>query len=530
MISQSTQYLISRYISWYQSLQSKEGVATIHVDEVASKVAAFYEKIRGVVDWREEHLMRRAAIERILKRRLFFSEQERPELATSFVQELIRGGYFPNDSIPEEKIEVIQTLIRKYIFLLNNNSAPSLENLNTKLFNLLLAIAACEVEEVLDPPRRERALIEYMFDSMKEKIKLKGQNTLTEEEKNIQIYISVQKALFKLDSSIISYHLLKQKYPEWIKLPRNQLEEINKNIYPLLEDIQKKLNHPLGRKLYRICEKYDTPYLILGDIIAADPLGALDKLQKPDALENLTREFYRKRLNQLKSRIKRAAIFSTISIFATKMLLAFAIEIPVDKYITGQFSYTTLGFSILLPPLLMFFLVLTTRPPNKSNLELVIMEVMKIAYRSGQKETYEVKSFKKRGLLLTLIINIFYLATFIIAFGFIWLALGKLHFGNLSRIIFLIFFSLICFAGVKIRERAKELTIEEGKEGFLIFLFESFFALPFIRVGKWLSGQWARYNIIIILLTALIDMPFQLFTEFLEQWRYFLKEKKEEIH
>lgn len=530
MISQSTQHLISRYISWYQSLQLKEDTTTIHVDEVASKIAAFYEKIRGVVDWQEEHLMRRAAIERILKRRLFFLEEERPELALSFVQELIRDGYFPNDSIPEQKIEVIQRLIRKYIFILNNNPAPPLESLNTKLFNLLLAIAACEVEEVLDPPRRERALIEYMFDSMKEKIKLKGQNTLTEEEKNIQIYISVQKALFKLDNPIISYHLLKQKYPEWIQLPQNQLEKITKNIYPLLEDIQKKLNHPLGRKFYRICEKYDTPYLILGDIIAADPLGALDKLQKPDFFENLIREFYRKRLNRLKSRIKRAAIFSTISIFATKMLLAFAIEIPVDKYITGQFSYTTLGFSILLPPLLMFFLVLTTRPPNKSNLEVVIMEVMKIAYRSEQKETYDVKPFKNSGFLLGLIINILYLATFITAFGFIWWGLGKLQFGNLSKIIFLIFFSLICFAGVKIRERAKELTIEEGKEGLLIFLFESFFALPFIRMGRWLSGQWARYNIIIILLTALIDMPFQLFTEFLEQWRYFLKEKKEEIH
>jgi len=27
----------------------------------------------------------------------------------------------------------------------------------------------------------------------------------------------------------------------------------------------------------------------------------------------------------------------------------------------------------------------------------------------------------------------------------------------------------------------------------------------------------------------LIDMPFLVFVEFIEQWRYFLKEKKEEI-
>ena len=56
-----------QYQHWHESIQAK-GEATIAVDEVAAKVASFYEKIRGVVDWREEHLLRKTAIERILKR------------------------------------------------------------------------------------------------------------------------------------------------------------------------------------------------------------------------------------------------------------------------------------------------------------------------------------------------------------------------------------------------------------------------------------------------------------------------------
>ena len=47
---------------------------TLHVDEVASKVAAFYEHVRTIVDWKEEHLMRRAAIIRKLKRKFFDME------------------------------------------------------------------------------------------------------------------------------------------------------------------------------------------------------------------------------------------------------------------------------------------------------------------------------------------------------------------------------------------------------------------------------------------------------------------------
>ena len=69
-ISPATQSLIQRYQIWQKAQEPpQQGVSTIHVDEVAAKVAGFYEKIRGVIDWREEHLLRRGGIERILKRR-----------------------------------------------------------------------------------------------------------------------------------------------------------------------------------------------------------------------------------------------------------------------------------------------------------------------------------------------------------------------------------------------------------------------------------------------------------------------------
>src|SRR3989344_4533133 len=101
-LSASTKNLVAKYTLWQKSLKPKEGVPTVHVDEVASKVAAFYEQIRTIIDWKEEHLMRRAAIIRKLKRRFLdlelnsFSE-ENTKIAEPFVLELVRGGYFPND-------------------------------------------------------------------------------------------------------------------------------------------------------------------------------------------------------------------------------------------------------------------------------------------------------------------------------------------------------------------------------------------------------------------------------------------------
>jgi gamma-glutamylcyclotransferase (GGCT)/AIG2-like uncharacterized protein YtfP len=533
-LSQSTQKLIQRYQAWYSFLQPREDIPTIHVDEVASAVAGFYEKIREVVDWREEHLMRRAAIERILKRRLLLLKNGK-EIALPLILELIRGGHFPNDRIPESKIEEIQKLINKYIFILENSPSRPKEKQKVHLYDWILGIAACEIEETLSPSIREKALIEYMTELMAERIRIREGilvfGGLTEEEKNTQIYIAVQKALLKLDLPIISYNLLKRRYPQWPELTKDhsQLQEIAQNIYSIWESLEKEASHPLADKFYQVCEKYDTPYLILGDIISEDPIGIQEKIEEPAELENRIVTAYQKRLKILKSRVKRAAIYATLSIFVSKMLLAFAVEVPFDKYITGQFSYSTIGLNILIPPLLMFFLVLTIRPPKKENLQQVIMEVMKIAYQRERREIYTITPAKKRGWLMNAIITIFYLFTFIISFGLIIWGLQKLNFGILSIIIFLIFISLISFAGVKIRERSRELEVMEKKESFLMF-FIDFFSLPVIRVGKWLSAQWARYNVIIILINFLIDLPFQSFVEFLEQWRAFLKEKKEEIH
>ena len=516
-----TQKLISEYRDWYETLQPKEGEAKIKVDEVVSKVASFYEKVRGVIDWREEHLLRKTAVERTLKRRLFLKKSGE-EIAEPLVQELIRGGHFPNDAIPEKKIAEIQKVINKYIFIIEN--AP----IKIQLNDWLLGIAACEVEETLAPPLKEKALMDYMRELMATSIEVKEK--ISEEEENVQIDIAIQQALFKLDAPVISYHLLEKWFPQWPDLPQEKLSEITQNIRALYNKIENALKHPLAEKFYNICERYDTPYLILGDIITqGPPRTLLDDFKNPETLEGKVREAYNGRLKKVKARMGRAAFYSTLSIFITKMLVAFAIEIPFDKYITHEFSYFTSGLNILIPPLLMFFLVLSIRPPSKNNAELVVMEVMKIVYQKERKGIYEIKLASPRGFILNAIIVLIYLLSFVGSFGLIIWGLKKLNFSLLSIIIFLVFSSLISFAGVKIRQRAKELVVEKEKEGFLRTFFD-LFSLPIIQVGKWLSNQWTKYNAVAVLFNSLLDMPFQVFMEFLEQWRLFLKEKKEKIH
>jgi len=536
-LSGPTKNLIEKYKFWQQSLQTRQDVPTIHVDEVALRVAAFYEQIRTIVDWKEEHLMRRAAVIRKLKRRFLdlelnnFSETE--AVGDSLVLELIRGGHFPNDRIEESKINDVQNIINKYIFILKNSPENKKGKAGLQFYNWLLELCSCEIEETLAPSVKEMALIDYMFKMMKEKIKVNESiyelGLLKKEDRDIQIYIAIQQALFKLDSPMLSYNLIKYKYPEWEKDGENLLFKVSQNIYKIWNKIEQDLACPVAKKFYTICEKYDTPYLLFGDVLSQKNLLEAEKeIREPALLEQSIKSAYKKRLAGLKDKISRAAIYSTVSIFMTKIVTLVILEIFLSELLTGHFNAIFLVFDILIPTVLMFSLVATIKLPSDKNLSMVIMETMKIVYKKENTDIYEVKVHKKRGVITRALISFIYVLSAFISFGFIYLVFKIFNFPITSIVINIIFIALILFAGNAVRKRAEELTIEDEREGFLSFFSDVFF-LPITGMGRWMSNKWKKYNAVAAFFNALIDMPFTVFIEFIERWRYFIKERKEEM-
>src|SRR3989344_974427 len=454
-LSEPTKNLIVKYELWQQSLKPKENVATIHVDEVALKVAAFYEHIRTIVEWKEEHLMRRAAIIRKLKRR-FFDLQENSfsvnDVAEALVLELIRGGYFPNDRIEESKIASVQKIVNKYVSLLKQSNKKNRGKSGLQFYTRLLEIAACEIEETLDPSIKEMALIDYMFDLMKKRIKVNenvyATGLLTPEEKDIQIYISVQQALFKLDQPIISYNLIKYKHPKWDNPSPEELAELTYRIHDIIFGIERDLDSPLGKKFYAISEKYDTAYLLIGDILSKEGFEKIQSdLQEPALLEGHVRSAYTKRLQELKAKITRAAVYSTISIFITKILSLVALEIILQKVLKEHFNLPLLLVDILIPTALMALLVLSVKPPSKKNINLAVIEVVKIVYQKEKTDTYEIKMAKKKGVAVRLVLSFTYLAGACVSFGAIYWVFSYFSFPITSIIINIVFIALILFAG-----------------------------------------------------------------------------------
>lgn len=537
-ISSRTKNLISQYQVWHQSLQKKEGISTIHVDEVASKVAAFYEKIRMIVDWKEEHLMRRTAIIRKLKRRFLEIDLKNPSLdkniAEPLILELIRGGHFPNDSVPESKTNSVQKIINKYLIILRDSPPTASNREELQFYSWIIEIAACEIEENLASSRKEKALIEYMFELMKERIVLSEgiikTEGLQENEKNILIYIAIQEALFKLDHPIISYNLIKYQNPQWNNPTPELLSNYSKNILQIWNETEGYLSHPLGKKFYTVCEKYDTPYLLLGDILTEEnPTEILQKILQPEVLEELVTNVYGKRFSTLKKRIFRAAFYSTLSVLLANILSLFIIEVPLAKLITGKFTPLAMVIDVFDATILMFLLMITIRLPSRNNLNVAVMETMKIVYQREEHDVYTIKTPRKKGFFTKLIISSIYsLSGIVFLVGLSWL-LNFAKFPPTSVFVNVVGTALMLSAGIIVRKKGEELTIEQKASGFTGFIFD-IFSLPAASIGRWLSNKWKKYNAIAAFFNALIDMPFTIFVEFLEQWRFFLKEKKEEIH
>ncbi len=118
----------------------------IQVHNVVSKAAFVYEKIRNAVDYNEEHLVRKNAIYRILKRKLvlekvvfenyLLDKYHQDNIALHLLQELIRGRYISEDT-SVEKIKVVDEIIHKYNALIQEIKKLEVK-IDNKVFDFIL--------------------------------------------------------------------------------------------------------------------------------------------------------------------------------------------------------------------------------------------------------------------------------------------------------------------------------------------------------------------------------------------------------
>lgn len=519
-------------------------ISPIHVDELASRIASFYEKIRRIIDWKEEHLIRRVAIERILKRKMIsqisgmsiISGLNAGSIAEPLVLELIRNGYFPNNKISKDKIGSVKKVLTKYVYILQNGS-PTKSALSLKIktkvrfYNWILSIAACEIEEILNISFFENTLINFMTYRIYERIKIYSTNTFSNDIKFYQTYIAVHRSLFNLDPPIITYHLIRCRYPQWVTQADQILDGFTKDIVNIWESFNKELVYPQSGYFYKICEKYDTVYLVIGDILKEykDDISSIEeKFVKPSLLQEVIKKVYDKRLSTLKKRLRRSAVYSTLSIFLAGGVSLFIIEVPIARIFYGRFNILAVVIDLLIPTIFMFILVALIRLPSKNNFQRVVEEVKKIIYENPEMDVYEIDLNKKKNFFKNLIFSLVFLLFGVFALaGIFWIFyIAKVPWTSVY--IDTINIAVVVFAALVIRQRAKEMTVEESSNLFEFLL--DIIAIPIAKIGQWFAIKWQEYNFVSVFFSALVDTPFVKIIDIFEDWRNYLKDKKAGIH
>lgn len=519
--------LLAAYFEESKPLEYEEE-STIGVNEVIAKAVLAYEKIRNIVDYRDEHLLRKSAIQRICKRR--FSEVLRgAQIGDTLIRELIRAGYVANHSLPETKVNELNGALNKTanLWLAVKDSLTFSEQ--KKIKNWLLGILSVEIEELIIKTDFKRALVNAAFSIAKLQTEILDEK-MSDDEKDLQLYVGIQRALFKSDNEMISYALLRLYYPAWFENPDEIFDEIKINILGIKKMIDHQIKHPLGRKIQRYCKSFSVYFYVIKDLIEEDPDQIEEIFSDPEATKELLKGIIEKKKIAVNSRLNKSIWRAMIYILLTKMLIALALEVPFEYFLFKEINLIPLFINLFGPIVLLFFIGKTIVVSSSKNAEKILTQTMSIIYgwTENMKKTI-IKPPRNWGALKHIIFGLFYFCTYFISFGAIVWGLAELEFNVVSGAIFLVFLSIVSFFGYRLRQNAKEMYVLKEKGGFLSSLMEFFF-MPVIKVGQEISTNFSKINVFIFILDFIIAAPFNIIIDIIDDWFAFLKEKKDEIY
>jgi hypothetical protein len=526
---------ITEFVDEYtQELEKNRRLAepNVVVSDVLGGLAKLYERIRTTIEYKGEHVLRRNAIERIIKRLVWEKESIRPDIdvkkiSEALIRELIWAGYLPNNKLPQSKVLQTEQVVGKYLYLLNNMDNPPPGLSKSKIRSWIWGVASSEIEDLLDPSNRE-LYVKLMYNWFVNHFFWKD-SKLDDHEKEIQIYLAIHRAYPKSDDAIMRYFLLMREFPYWQTADRQAVHRFILEFPRIHTEIEKHLNFPGRFILYRKMQKHAAAFDILREVIRSERSNIAKLLNDVGKLEDKVRQICELNYNGIKSKVRTGIVRSIIYIFITKVVFALSLEVPFEVYRYGDVKYLPLSLNIIFPPLLMFLISFSIKVPGAKNTEMIIDKIKSIVYKRRSKDKYEFST--KQSTARSSMLNIFgllYVALILFVFGGISYLLIDIGYSLFGVIVFFVFMSLVLLFAFRVRFQANRLKVDSNKEGLFSHL-TSYITLPLLNFGFYLSRGFAKINFFTIILDFLIEAPLKSIIEIFEEWTSFIREKKEEV-
>ncbi len=494
-------------------------------DAVVS-TAVWYEKIRAAVEYQESHLMFKSAVFRIIQRNLLLNSKTKAEkIFNTMVNELIWANYITPKTLDEEKSQIIIGILEKYSKIIRRSN--SINRSHTEILRFFVGICACDIEEEIFGKNAEISFLDFIYSAINENFKFNSKH-INELDHLIQIKLSIYINIIKPDLNYLSYYALKLTHPNWRRLSNEEYLKITKSIDPFISSFERQMLHPLRSRYLLGVRNMAAPFIIIRTYLLSNRTTREWAENNPKLLESNfshTYESLRLRSNaKIWTGIWRALIF----LLFTKTILAFLIEIPVDRALHGEILWVPLIANISFPPLLMFVAGISIPKIPIKNADLMkdaFSEILDKGKLTIEKP-YMVER-KKKTRSSVLFNYIFSIYTLGILFGVLWLLI-RLKFSVVSILLFFIFISAVSFLSFRIRVNSKELLIRRKSQDSITTLVEFIF-LPFISLGKIMSDGLNRLNPLLLAVDFIIEAPFKTIIKILRTWFNFISSKKEEM-
>jgi len=512
-----------------ENIQNKaeiEDTDTIDVSKAVSFFALTYEKFRNVIEFKDDHIIRRHAINRIIHRRLAFNPTLNDE-AASIAKEIAWAGYYNKDKIPEQTVDQLQKIIDWYLTLKQELVKGEDWKQVSYYSNFIRDLLVCQIEELFNEKesKLKNAFLIYFYHVYNPVVKIQG---LDKAHKDLLYYIANERVFLKSDEVYLRYHLFRLVFEHLLKIKPAEFVEYLPEYKKAFRFIDKNIAKTPNRKIKKMLRNLRPAFLILRELV----------LQKKDRFQKIAKEekklkatvdsVCREKYELSQKKLARAGIRSVIYILLTKMVFIFILEYPVMRYLGESIDYMSLAINSLFPAFLMGLFVVFTGVPDSQNTERIYDRLKQVLYQNQLEPiVFKQKKERKRGLLFSISFWLFYFATFLITFFLINLVLDWLGFHWISKLIFLFFVSAISFFGYRVRKIAKEYAIVE-KESIYTPVID-FFMMPLVSVGKWLSSEIARINFLLYFFDFIIEAPFKVLFEVIEEWIHFIRRRKEDI-
>lgn len=516
---------LARTFSSPTSTQMIAGAEVIEVSAPASTAASLYEKVRTAVDYQEEHLLRRNAILRILKRFLG-SDVPVEKMAQNLLKELIWAKYLPNKEIPTNFAQKLVPIFAKYEPLLRAVDEHSSKK--DEAFFWVLDVMSTELEYAITPPVYDEALVSYMYEEMQGRIFWDPKLAISDEDKDLRLYIAIHNILLKSNVATLRFRVLTLYYPDWpgASSPA-RIEEIAENLDSIIETIEKQLKNPVTQKLALLLRRKTGVFRVIHDILLEKSDQLPELLEDPEKLDREVSKYLKKRTKQFKIKLRRTVLRAVLFLFITKMLLALILEVPYDFLLLKETSILPLTINVLFHPFFLAFIGMTISIPEKRNAVDYISAIRALIVGADH-DLLNIRIKRETFGTWGKVFSAVYTLMFMFTYGVLATILINLHFNILSITLFLFFISLVTFFGIRIRMSTKDVILSSARIGLFGSIFDVFM-LPIVRAGRWLSFKVAKINIFIYFFDFIIESPLKVAIKFVEGWVAFIREKKEEI-